>query len=166
MGPPSSSSPMPPPDPNVWQLVWADEFDVDGAVNPSNWGFEHGFVRGKELQWYDNSISNAACEHGSLVITARREHPAEHPVANYTSASLTSQGKQQWTYGYFEMRGRIDIRAGAFPAWWGDGNFEDASGKQVNWPESGEIDMMEYFQGLVRTNFISTTKGRGMATTL
>lgn len=35
-----------------YQLVWSDEFDVDGSPNPRNWVYEHGFVRNDELQWY------------------------------------------------------------------------------------------------------------------
>src|SRR5262249_54797509 len=43
-----------------WELVWADEFDVDGRPNPSNWTYEIGFVRNEELQWYQPE--NAVCE--------------------------------------------------------------------------------------------------------
>ena len=28
-----------------YQLVWSDEFDVDGAPDAAKWGFEQGFVR-------------------------------------------------------------------------------------------------------------------------
>jgi hypothetical protein len=35
-----------------WKLVWADEFEKDGRPDPRNWGYEAGFVRNRELQWY------------------------------------------------------------------------------------------------------------------
>lgn len=38
--------------PDGMKLVWADEFDQDGAPDPAKWGFEHGFVRNEEEQWY------------------------------------------------------------------------------------------------------------------
>src|SRR5438105_7332649 len=36
----------------AYQLVWSDEFDRDGAPNPDDWQYESGFVRNRELQWY------------------------------------------------------------------------------------------------------------------
>jgi hypothetical protein len=49
-------------------------------------------------------------------------------------------GRKSFKYGRFEMRARIDIRAGSWPAWWWLPN----SG---GWPRGGEIDMMEFYQG-------------------
>jgi beta-glucanase (GH16 family) len=43
------------------------------------------------------------------------------------------------------MRGRIDTRAGLWPAWW-------TLGTAREWPGGGEIDMMEYYQGLLLAN--------------
>ena len=28
-----------------WKLIWADEFNQDGPVDSTRWGFEYGFVR-------------------------------------------------------------------------------------------------------------------------
>src|SRR5688572_29068041 len=102
-----------------YDLVWADEFNIDGPPNPENWAFERGFVRNEELQWYRRE--NARCEGGMLVIEARRErveNPRYDPdardwrrqreFAEYTSACLLTRGKHEWKYGRFEMRGRID----------------------------------------------------------
>eukprot|EP01062_Namystynia_karyoxenos_P070631 TRINITY_DN65996_c0_g1_i1.p2 TRINITY_DN65996_c0_g1~~TRINITY_DN65996_c0_g1_i1.p2 ORF type:complete len:356 (+),score=100.37 TRINITY_DN65996_c0_g1_i1:71-1069(+) len=152
--------PVPPPAPSPptkWKLVWADEFDAcpNGRPDPKNWGYEHGFVRNHEAQWYQQD--NAACVNGSLVITARREHPAEQPSAEYTSSSLTSKGKQEWAYGRFEMRGKIDIRLGSWPAWWVLGDFGQ------KWPLCGEIDIMEYYRGTVLANFdYANSKGQSV----
>jgi len=117
-----------PPRPD-YSLVWADEFDKDGAPDPANWTYERGFVRNQELQWYQPD--NARVEHGMLVIEARRErviNPAfdaaspdwkrNRPAAEYTSASVTTRGLHTFTYGRFEMRARIDTRSGMWPAFW------------------------------------------------
>jgi len=53
---------------NDWKLVWHDEFDTNGPPDPANWNYEHGFVRNKELQWYQ--LENAFCTNGLLVIEA------------------------------------------------------------------------------------------------
>jgi beta-glucanase (GH16 family) len=106
-----------------YKLVWADEFNYQGAPDPNRWTYERGFVRNRELQWYQPE--NARCEDGMLIIEARREHkqnPDYRPSGNnrrgsrefaeYTSASVTTRGLRSWTYGRFEMRGRIDTRPG------------------------------------------------------
>jgi beta-glucanase (GH16 family) len=139
-----------------WKLVWHDEFKGARCPKPENWSFEHGFVRNQELQWYQPE--NASCDRGALVIEARREEsPTPNPnyepgsddwrtgrqSAEYTSASLIS--KRSFTYGRFEMRGRIDTRSGSWPAFW-------TLGAEEEWPRSGEVDVFEYYQGTLLAN--------------
>jgi beta-glucanase (GH16 family) len=139
-----------------WKLVWADEFNTPGTPDPRNWTFENGFVRNHELQWYQSA--NARCENGLLIIEARREtapNPNYHAgskdwttsreYAPYTSASLNTKGLHQWLYGRFEMRARIDTRPGMWPAFW-------TLGAAGEWPHGGEIDIMEYYRGLLLAN--------------
>lgn len=49
-----------------YKLVWAEEFNKKGKPNPANWKFEQGFVRNRELQWYQTG--NAWCKNGLLII--------------------------------------------------------------------------------------------------
>ena len=136
--------------------VWADEFDVDGPPDPKHWTFEAGFVRNQELQWYQSE--NARVANGLLVIEARRERRPNpryeagstdwrraREFAEYTSSSLMTRGLHSWQYGYFEMRARIDTRAGLWPAWW-------TLGTSGGWPYNGEIDIMEYYRGTLLAN--------------
>jgi beta-glucanase (GH16 family) len=147
-----------PPPADQWKLVWADEFDRDGPPDPARWTYETGFVRNRELQWYQPD--NARCENGMLIIEARRErkrNPMYTPgsaawknsraFAEYTSASLTTMGLASWRYGRFEMRARIDTRAGLWPAFW-------SLGVDGVWPANGEIDIMEYYRGTLLANLI------------
>ncbi|MHC4556358.1 MAG: cellulase family glycosylhydrolase [Planctomycetota bacterium] len=140
-----------------YKLIWADEFDKDGRPDPCNWTYERGFVRNRELQWYQPE--NARCENGLLIIEGRRQrkqNPRHKPnnrswrqdreYAEYTSASLTTRGLHNWMYGRFEMRGRIDTRAGLWPAFW-------TLGANIKgWPACGEIDIMEYYRGMLLAN--------------
>jgi beta-glucanase (GH16 family) len=142
--------------PPLYQLVWSDEFDGDGAPDPAKWTYERGFVRNQELQWYQPD--NARVAGGLLVIEARRERKAnpnfeagstdwkrQREFAEYTSSSLTTRGLHSWQYGRFEMRGRIDTRPVMWPAFW-------AVGVSGPWPRNGEIDIMEFYRGLLLAN--------------
>jgi beta-glucanase (GH16 family) len=144
-----------------WKLVWADEFNKKGRPDEKNWQFETGFQRNHELQWYQPE--NVRCEKGLLVIEAKqdkRPNPTYQPGSSdwktsrptiaYTAASLNTHGRHQWQYGRFEMRGRIDARAGLWPAFW-------TLGVEKPWPSNGEIDIMEYYQGKILANVASGT---------
>jgi beta-glucanase (GH16 family) len=139
-----------------YRLVWSDEFDTDGRPDSRNWNFEQGFVRNEEAQWY--RPENARCEGGSLVIEARRERIANpdyssqsgdwkrnRQYAEYTSSSLYTRGLHGWLFGRFEMRARIDTRPGLWPAFW-------TLGVNGDWPHGGEIDIMEYYRGMLLAN--------------
>lgn len=133
------------------ELVWNDEFDVDGKPDPANWGFEYGFVRNRELQWYQPQ--NAYCLSGELIIEGRKEkidNPNYNPqngdwrakreFAGYSSSSITTRGLQEWnSFGYYEIRAKIDTSCGAWPAIW-------MLGKNAAWPHCGEIDIMEFYR--------------------
>ena len=56
------------PDYSDWELVWSDEFDIDGPPNKDFWTHETGFVRNQELQWYQENDNNAYCSDGTLKI--------------------------------------------------------------------------------------------------
>ena len=142
--------------PSGYTLVWADEFNEDGWPDPRNWTYERGFVRNQEQQWYQ--ADNATVQNGLLVIEARREaHPnpqfeagstdwrRNRRVSEYTSASVTSRGLRAFQYGRFEMRARIDIRSGMWPAFW-------TLGDAGRWPANGEIDIMEFYRGSLLAN--------------
>lgn len=156
---------VPKPSPE-WKLAWHDEFNRDGPPNTANWSFEHGFVRNEEAQYYQPE--NAACRDGKLIIEARREHkrnPDYKPGGtdwknrewiDFTSACLITRHKQEFTYGKFEMRARIDTRPGSWPAFWTLGIDID----RVGWPACGEIDVMEYFKGIVLANVCHEIDGR------
>jgi beta-glucanase (GH16 family) len=153
-------------EPPGYRLVWSDEFSGSGWPDPRNWTYERGFVRNEELQWYQ--ADNAVVTDGMLVIEGRRErrtNPTFSPdsgdwrrkreFAEYTSSSLTTRGLHSWRYGVFEMRARIDVRPGLWPAFW-------TLGVRGPWPAGGEIDIMEYYRGMLLAN-VAWADERGRA---
>ena len=131
-----------------WKLVWADEFNQDGLPDPKKWTNEVGFIRNNEAQFYTTGRKeNARIENWKLIIEARKERlPNTGPrhrqreFAEYTSASLTTQGLAEWKYGRFEVRAKLPNGRGVWPAAWMLG----VNIRQVGWPKCGEIDIMEF----------------------
>jgi beta-glucanase (GH16 family) len=140
-----------------YQLVWNDEFSMDGVPDEKNWNYETGFVRNLENQWYQKE--NAYCAAGFLIIEAKKESRAnpnfvsknhhdwvkKRDSIKITSSSLITQGKHSWQYGRFEMRAKIPVAKGMWPAFW-------TLGVKGNWPANGEIDIMEYYTGKILAN--------------
>lgn len=133
-----------------YRLVWSDEFDTDGRPDTTKWSFEQGFARNHEAQWYQSE--NARCEDGLLIIEAVKEKKANPWFRNgsndwktsreyieYTSSSMTTSGKFSFQYGRLEVRARIPVGKGAWPAIWTLGN-------EMEWPSCGEIDLMEFYR--------------------
>jgi beta-glucanase (GH16 family) len=121
-----------------WTLIWSDEFEGSGLPDSSKWGYEEGFVRNGEAQFYvAERLENARLEGGHLVITARKDGYEGHEIS---SASLTTAGKASWTYARIEVRAKVPPGRGTWPAIWMLGT----NIGQVGWPTCGEIDLMEY----------------------
>ena len=132
-----------------YRLVWCDEFEKDGTPDTTIWNYESGFVRNREHQWYQKE--NAYCKDGLLVIEARREKKdnptyeagSEHwgrsrQHIEYTSSSINTRGKREFIYGRVEVKARIPVGGGSWPAIW-------TLGRTMPWPSNGEIDIMEYY---------------------
>jgi len=58
--------------PAGWTLVFSDEFDRPGAPDPAKWGYETGYIRNKEAQYYTSRRENVRVEGGNLVIERNR----------------------------------------------------------------------------------------------
>lgn len=129
------------PDKDYTNLVWSDEFNTDGAPDASKWVYDLG--RGdngwgnNEKQNYTNSSTNVIVQGGNLKITAKKEASGG---ADYSSARLKSEGKYKFTYGKVEVRAKLPIGGGTWPAIWMLG----ANYATNAWPACGELDIMEH----------------------
>ncbi len=123
------------------QLVWSDEFD-GSEVDTSKWTFETGARGWGNNEWQDYKPlehGNATVSDGMLHITAKLEGEGQN-IGDYTSARMNST--ESFTYGRMEARAKIpDYKGkGIWPAIWMLGT----NIGEIGWPNSGEIDIMEY----------------------
>ena len=162
-----AADPFAPNPPAGMKLVWSDEFDVDGRPDPANWTYETGYVRNHEAQWY--RPESAEVRDGCLVITAEHhEEPLPNPNPNpyarmfggndapihYTSACLITKRLHSFCFGRIEARIKAPLMEGSWPAFW-------TLGVSESWPSCGEIDIFEYYRGIVLANFCwSSEKGQ------
>jgi len=122
-----------------WVLVWSDEFERNGLVDTSRWTYDIGNWGwgNNELQYYtEGRHENARIQDGHLIIESHKEDMNE----KWTSARLTSRGKESFLYGKIEFRAKVPAERGNWAAGWtlGDSYFDELS-----WPFCGEIDILE-----------------------
>lgn len=122
-----------------WELTWSDEFDGQGLPDTSKWVFDMGDWGwgNNELQYYTvGRTENARQENGNLIIEARKNDNGHA----WTSARLTTRGKESFLYGKIEFRAKVPIGRGTWSAGWllGDEYVDEKS-----WPACGEVDVLE-----------------------
>ena len=138
--------------PAGYGLVWNDEFNVDGLPDSNKWGYD---TWGNEIGWGNNekeyytraNPDNAHVSNGKLFITALNKDTVVNSdlTLHYTSARLVTMERDQpakgsWTYGFVEVRAKLPCGQGTWPAIW-------TLGTGGRWPDDGEIDVMEHFDG-------------------
>jgi beta-glucanase (GH16 family) len=127
--------------PEGWKLVWNDEFDGT-SIDDSKWSHEVNANGGgnNELQYYVDRRENSFIQDGKLVIKAIKEtYTGTEGTREYTSARMRTAGKGDWKYGRFEIRAKLPIGQGMWPAIW----MLPTDWEYGGWPASGEIDIME-----------------------
>jgi beta-glucanase (GH16 family) len=151
------------------ELVWSDEFDGSGPLDPASWSYHvgAGWNAGAgmflgwgnwEAEWY--RPEQAIRRDGVLVITADHDE-ARAPIAGWDSkirsARVVTQGKRSWSRARVEARIAMPSVPGTWPAFWlmGDGYDGTATSERdaaldhydrmaSTWPACGEIDIMEH----------------------
>lgn len=141
--------------PPGYSLKWVDDFSTDGAPGPA-WDYDRGTgdlaVLGSvwgnsEQQFYTSESRNVYVSDGFLTIQPLPGLPADAPqnlnllatsarIKTDTAAFYNSLNPTP--YGFYEIRARVPCIGGAWPAVW-------MMGQTGNWPDRGEIDIMEWF---------------------
>jgi beta-glucanase (GH16 family) len=136
-------------------LVWSDEFNTNGTVDAANWFHQTQLPAGGswfngEVQHYTDSNTNSYVDSGVLNIVAKKESFTDQGVTKqYTSARLNS--KFAFKYGRVDVRAKLPIDSGTWPAIWmlgknvnEPGGYFSSSFGTTDWPACGETDIMEH----------------------
>lgn len=126
-----------------YSLVWADEFN-NGPLDATAWSHQNGDGcdinlcgwGNNELEYYTNRPENLFFQDGKMIIEARKEN---FSTRNYTSSKIITAGKKKFKYGRVDIRAKLPIGKGIWPAFW----MLPQDNKYGGWPTSGEIDIME-----------------------
>ena len=148
-------------------LVWEDNFDTPGAVNPTNWHHQTqviipgvGWANNEEQHYTNRTVNSFVDNSGNLNIVAIKEPwPDQGLTKQYTSARLNS--KFAFTYGRVDVRAKLPSDNGTWPVIWTlgkniyePGTFWHSDYGTTSWPGCGEIDIMEH--GLGALNHVSS----------
>ena len=128
-----------------YNIVWSDEFNGT-AINSRLWTNDigNGGWGNNELEYYTSRTNNALEAGGYLHIIAQKE---SYGGAGYTSARMKSEGLFSLLYGRLEWRAQLPAGTGFWPALWLLGT----NITSINWPNCGEIDVMENNGGVPGT---------------
>lgn len=129
-------------------LVWSDEFDAP-LLNRSKWNVigpefwvneeEQAYVDLPQTIHFAPLDGDADATGGMLILQPHFSEGFETPTgreADFVSGRITSAGKFDFTHGRAVARIRLPDAVGVWPAFWLLGNGA--------WPDTGEIDIMEY----------------------
>ncbi len=126
-----------------WTMIFNDEFNTDGMPDRTKWYTDprpKGWINGEQQVYTDSTRDNARVRNGNLVITGKKDFPTGVSAEPWSSARLITQGKMDFLYGKVEVRARLPRARGSWPAIW----LMPASSVYGNWPQSGELDVMEH----------------------
>lgn len=124
-----------------WTLVWSDEFN-GSKLDYTKWDVAVDAFGGgnQELQLYTDRLKNVRVEKGKLIIEAHRDNPnIQGTIRKFSSGKISTKHRGDWRYGKFEIRAKLPIGKGVWPAIW----MLPTDEKYGSWAASGEIDIME-----------------------
>ncbi len=124
-----------------WVLVWSDEFE-GGQLDRSKWANDVNANGGgnNELQYYTDEVQNTFVENGKLVLQALDSgYSGIEGIKSYSSGKVHSKFRGAWAYGRIEVRAKLPIGQGIWPAIW----MLPMPNEYGGWASSGEIDIME-----------------------
>ena len=121
-----------------YQLVWQDEFN-GGELDASKWAYRQLGPRRDAINVKDAVTLDGQ---GHLLITTSKHHD-KNGKPTYHTGMIGTQGKFEATFGYFEVRMKVQSEVGHWSAFWLQSpTMGDPIGNPVQ--AGTEIDVIEY----------------------
>ena len=136
-------------------ITFEDDFN-GSSLDESKWIYELGDCRPENNEIETYRRRNVTVENSCVVFTAKRE---AYNGKNWTSGSISTEGKFSQCYGRWEAKIKMPMITGAWAAFWMKGanqiNHYDEDGIRTTegtpWPQCGEIDITETIPGTANT---------------
>lgn len=147
-----------------WKLVFKDEFNKK-EVDTNKWSYSPRIhpAWGKFLTANKEYVHQA---HGNLILRMD-DAKIEGDNIPYHSGGIQTSEKFSFTYGKVEVRAKFTQGKGSWPAIW---MMPESPHQYGNWPNSGEIDIMEHVNNeshvhqTIHSGFETTAAGGSNAT--
>lgn len=125
--------------PKTWELIFSDEFDTAGGFNNSKWTY----CPRSSSPWskFLTAASDYAFVNGGNLVLKMNNKVINGDDIPYHSGGIQTSARFSFGYGKVEVRAKFKQGQGSWPAIWLMPEKPVAYG---NWPNSGEIDIMEH----------------------
>ncbi|WP_126249069.1 family 16 glycosylhydrolase [Chitinophaga rhizosphaerae] len=120
-------------------MIWSDEFNTAGGMNPDNWIFSNR----NNSSWakFLTALPEYATSDGNDMVLKMDTALIPGDNIPYHTGGIESRNKFYFTYGMVEVRMKFDEATGAWPAFW----MMPQTYPYGGWPGCGEIDVAEHF---------------------
>ena len=117
------------------KLVWKDDFNQLNSFDTSKWS---KIPRGT-ADW-DRHMSDFdscyAMRDGKLILRGIKNTTLLSDTSKYLTGGVYTKDKMSFGFGRLEINAKLNGATGAWPAFW-------LLAQNTNWPDGGEIDIME-----------------------
>lgn len=119
-----------------WTLVWEENFDGK-SLDETVWS---KIPRGKDsrVKYMTDNEGLFVFQDNNLILRGLKNTFLPDDNVPYLTSGITTQGKKTFGFGRLEVRLRVKPALGTWPAVW-------MLPVEGEWPEGGEIDIMEHY---------------------
>jgi beta-glucanase (GH16 family) len=124
---------------STWELVFTDDFNTSGSFDATKWTYSPRF----QPAWakYLTSSPAYASQNGTDLVLKMDNAVIAGDNVPYHSGGIQSSTKFNFLYGKVEARAKFKQGQGSWPAIW---MMPEVPVSYGDWPNSGEIDIMEH----------------------
>jgi len=129
-----------------YDYVWGDEFDGNFFDQTKLGQHYHMPNRSKNICVLSGENATLKVEDGLMKMSAVNYMDESDPEIKYAVPEcICTDDTMWWLYGYAEIRAKVPMKKGSWPAWWATSYCDTTKGKTNGWKYLVEIDFFEVF---------------------